>query len=429
MDYIGIGLIGLGTVGKDLVNLLNENRCIIEKRDKISIKIVQILVTDVKKKRSNLDAFTKSIITDNQSEFFNNEKINIVVELMGGLTTAYDYIIKAINLNKHVVTANKDLIASKGVELLKLAKSKKVALEFEASVCGGIPIINMLKTSYAGNKIKMMYGILNGTTNYILTLMESNDLSFEEALIKAQNEGYAEKNPTNDINGLDATSKIAILASIAFNTKVPMESIKYEGIKGISREDILYAKELGYRIKLLGIAKDLEDFIKIQVNPVLIPKSHPLANIEGVYNAVYLEGNGFDKAMIYGLGAGGLATASSVLGDIINIAREKDYNNFIWSNSYRNIKINDSKEIYSNYYIRMHIKDITGALSIITGIFGNHEVGIFSVNQKRQLGDSLEVVIVTHKVNEINMDNALILVNDSKATTKICSVIKVEDNI
>ena len=425
MKKVNIGIIGLGTVGTGVVTLLLNNKQLIEKRCNHELCMKSVLVNDITKKREHLDDKYKNLITDDENTLFND--INILVEVMGGINKAKYYIEKALNNGIHVITANKDLIAKHGHELLNLAKHNNVSLLFEASVCGGIPIISMIKDSFQGNKITSILGILNGTTNYILTLMEEENVSFKEALEQAKNLGYAESDPTNDIEGYDVARKISILASLSFNTTIQLDDIHVEGITKIDIQDIMYAKQLGYKIKLLGMAKEKDNYIKVQVNPVFIPLSHPLANINGVYNGVYLEGNFSGPSMVYGLGAGSFPTASSVVGDIINTVKSLENKNYTWCTCFRNLKVKNILKTHSNFYIRMTVSDKPGVLASISSILGNHEVSIYSVVQKKSQKGHAEIVMITHKVNEASMYDSITVLNELHIVKKINNVIRVED--
>jgi len=424
MNKINIGIIGLGTVGFGVVKLLYQNKQLIAQRCNNPFQIKSILVKDISKPRKNLPKDYLKILTVNESDFFKD--INILVEVMGGTTKAKYYIEKALNSGIHVITANKDLIAKHGYELLDLAKQNNVNLLYEASVCGGIPIVNMIKDSFQANQITNILGILNGTTNYILSLMEEKQVSFKDALEQAKQLGYAESDPTNDIEGYDAARKIAILASLAFNTKIPIEEVYVEGITKIAIQDILYAKQLGYKIKLLGMVKEKDNFIKVQVNPVFIPLSHPLANINGVYNGIYLEGDFLGPSMVYGLGAGSYPTASSVVGDIISTINSYNNKNFYWHSNFKDLKIRNVLETHSNFYIRMSVEDKPGVLASIASILGNHDVSLYSVVQKKSSKGYAEIVMITHKVNEASLYDSITVLNSLHMVNKINSIIRVE---
>jgi len=424
MQTINIGIIGLGTVGSGVINLLDENKEMIKMRTNSIINIKTIMVYDLKKPRNIPKIYLDKIKAD-ENELFKD--IDILIEVMGTIKKAKHFIEKALNSGIHVVTANKDLIALHGSELLNLAKKNKVNLLFEASVCGGIPIIDMITNSYQGNKITSILGILNGTTNYILTLMEEENVSFKKALKQAKSLGYAESNPKNDIEGYDSARKIAILASMAFNSHISLSDIYVEGITNIDIQDILYAKDLGYKVKLLGMAKEKDGFIKVQVNPVFIPLSHPLANINDVYNGVYLEGDFFGPSMVYGLGAGSKPTASSIVGDLISIIKSINSNTFTGCTYFRKLAVKNVLKTHSNFYIRMSVEDKPGSLASISSILGNHDVSIYSVVQKKSIDNYAELVMITHKVLEASMYDSITVLKGMNVVKKINSIIRVED--
>lgn len=425
MRIINVGIIGLGTVGNGVLTLLHRNCELIKKRTDCEIVIKSILVNNILKTRQLVDPIYQSLITDKPDILFSN--IDIVIEVMGTIDKAKEYIKYALQNKIHVITANKDLIALHGGELLDMAKENQVSLLFEASVCGGIPIIDMIRNSFQGNHIESILGILNGTTNFILTLMEKENKSFEDALDIAKELGYAESDPVNDIEGYDAARKIAILASMAFNTRVLIDDVHVEGISKISLLDITYAKELGYTIKLLGMAKEKDGFIKVQVNPVFIPLTHPLANINDVFNGIYLEGDFLGPSMVYGHGAGAFPTASSVIGDLISTINSIDNKNFTWCSCFRNLKIKNVLQTHSSFYIRMTVDDQPGVLASISSIFGSHNVSIYSVVQKKSIKGHAEIVMITHKVKESYMYDSITVLENLHVIKKIDSVIRVED--
>lgn len=312
-----IGLMGLGTVGTGVVHLINQNGKNIEKKIGEKIEIKKILVKDPNKKRTPL---AEGKITFDANDILEDEEIDVVVEVMGKEHPALEYIIKALKKGKHVVTANKEVIAVHGKELIKLATENKVSLLYEASVGGGIPIIRPLKQCLAANKIYEIKGILNGTTNYILTEMKEKGFDFEEVLKEAQQKGYAEADPTDDVEGFDAARKLAILSTLAFNKFILPEKIYTKGIKSISKADIKYAEELGYNVKLIAYAKiDEEDRLEAWVHPVMIKKDNPLNGVNGVFNAILVDGNAVGEVMFYGQGAGMMPTASAVVADIMDV--------------------------------------------------------------------------------------------------------------
>lgn len=423
---IKIGMLGLGTVGSGVFTVLSKNGSDIETKIGSKIELGAVLVRDVNKKRP-VD-IPKNLLTTNPADIIDNPEIDIVVEVMGSIDDAYEYITRALKNKKPVVTANKDLIAVHGKELFEAAEKSGSDFFFEASVSGGIPIIRPLKECLCGNKISTVMGIINGTTNYILTKMSCDGKEFEEALAEAQALGYAEPDPTSDIEGLDAARKIAILASIAFNSRITYPDVYVEGITQISSYDIKYAQELGYTIKLLGIAKGTEEDIEVRVHPVFIPSSHPLAAVYNEFNAIFVEGDAVGETMFYGKGAGDLPTASAVVGDIISAARNIHYGmqGRIGCTCFENKRIKHITEIESKYYIRISVKDRPGVLASIAGVFGNTNVSLASVIQKRLEGDLAELVLITHTVQEANLRDALAVIKGLSVVAEVGSVIRVE---
>ena len=387
------------------------------------MEVSKILVHNLNKQREGIDA---SLLTDNWQEIINDPEIQIVVEVMGGIEPARTMILEALHAGKHVVTANKDLLAAYGKELLDAAEEKHCDLLFEAAVAGGIPIIRPLKQCLAGNEIDEVIGIVNGTTNYILTKMFEENMSFEEALAKATELGYAEADPTADVEGLDAGRKVAIMASIAFHSRVVFDDVYTEGITKITADDIAYAKEFDSVIKLLGVAHNTEGGIEVGVYPMLLNKEHPLASVRDSFNAVFVHGDAVDDAMFYGRGAGELPTASAVMGDIIDVARNIEYgcNGRISCTCYRETPIKKYDEVENKFFLRMQVKNQPGVLASIATVFGSHGVSIARVVQKHIKGDQAELVIVTDKVREDYLKNALEQLRDIENIFEISSVIR-----
>ncbi|NLO89935.1 MAG: homoserine dehydrogenase [Clostridia bacterium] len=423
---IKIGILGLGTVGSGVVEVLNKNGSDIEKKVGRKIEIKDILVRDISKKRKT--EVPQHLLTTNPDDILENPEIDIVVEVMGTIDLARQYILKAFENKKSVVTANKDLIALHGKELFEAAEKAGRDLLFEASVAGGIPIIRPLKECLSGNRFTRIMGIINGTTNYILTKMSRDKMEFDDALAEAQRLGYAEADPASDIEGLDAARKIAILASIAFNSRVTYEDVYVEGITKINSYDIRYAEELGYAVKLLGIAKEADGELDVRVHPVFIPKSHALAAVSDEFNAIFVEGDAVGEAMFYGKGAGKLPTASAVVGDIISAARNLSFGmpGRVGCTCFYSKKIKPIQEIESKYYLRLLVEDRPGVLASIAGVFGNSNVSIASVIQKRIEKDMAEIVLVTHTVKEANLRDALKIIEGLTIVGNIGNVIRVE---
>lgn len=420
---IKVALLGVGTVGTGVYKLIQRRADVMVRTIGAEMEVSKILVHNLNKQREGIDA---SLLTDNWQEIINDPEIQIVVEVMGGIEPARTMILEALHAGKHVVTANKDLLAAYGKELLDAAEEKHCDLLFEAAVAGGIPIIRPLKQCLAGNEIDEVIGIVNGTTNYILTKMFEENMSFEEALAKATELGYAEADPTADVEGLDAGRKVAIMASIAFHSRVVFDDVYTEGITKITSDDIAYAKEFDSVIKLLGVAHNTEGGIEVGVYPMLLNKEHPLASVRDSFNAVFVHGDAVDDAMFYGRGAGELPTASAVMGDIIDVARNIEYgcNGRISCTCYRETPIKKFDEVENKFFLRMQVKNQPGVLASIATVFGSHGVSIARVVQKHIKGNQAELVIVTDKVREDYLKNALEQLRDIENIFEISSVIR-----
>jgi homoserine dehydrogenase len=425
-EVVKVAMLGMGTVGRGVYRTLTDNADIIQRRVGAKLVITKILVKDVKKDRGiNVPA---GILTENINDIINDPDVDIIVELIGGINPAMDYVIEALHKGKSVVTANKDMVAMHGKELFAAACKGNCHLLFEASVAGGIPIIRTLKQSLAGNRIAGVFGIINGTTNYMLTKMTREGSDFSEVLKEAQDKGYAEADPTADVEGYDAARKIAILASIAFNTRVTLDDVFVEGISKITSVDIAYANELGYVIKLLGIAKDTEEGIEVRVHPTFVPKGHPLASVNDAFNAVFVRGDAVGDTMFYGQGAGELPTASAVVGDIMEVAREMVAcaSSIIDCTCYDNKPIKAMGETQSRYYIRTKVADKPGVLASIALVLGNKSVSLASVIQKDGEGCTAELVLITHLTKEENVQDALDDIKHLSCVKEIANVIRVE---
>ena len=420
---IKAALLGLGTVGTGVYKLIHRREDVMERTIGAELEISRILVHNLKKAREGVDA---ALLTDNWQEILEDEEIQIVIEVMGGIEPARTMIVDALHAGKHVVTANKDLVAEYGRELLDAAEEGKCDFLFEAAVAGGIPIIRPLKQCLAGNDISEVIGIVNGTTNYILTKMFEDNMSFEEALAKATELGYAEADPTADVEGLDAGRKVAIMASIAFHSRVVFQDVYTEGITKITSEDIAYAKEFDSVIKLLGVAHNTENGIEAGVYPMLLNKEHPLASVRDSFNAVFVHGDAVDDAMFYGRGAGELPTASAVLGDVIDVARDIAYQctGRISCTCYKELPIKDFDDVKNKFFLRMQVKNLPGVLACIAKVFGDHKVSIARVVQKRVRDHEAELVIVTEKVKEYHLKDALRELEEMDSILEISSVIR-----
>lgn len=422
-NTVKIGLLGFGTVGGGVYKLLNRQKDEMVSKTGASLEVVKILVHNINKPREGVP---KDLLTDNWNDIIGNDEIDIVIEVMGGIEPAKTMILDALNAGKNVVTANKDLVAEYGGELLDAAEKNGVDFLFEAAVAGGIPIIRPLKQCLAGNEIDEVVGIMNGTTNYILTKMFEEGMDFEEALSKATELGYAEADPTADIEGLDAGRKAAILASIAFHSRVVFSDVYTEGITKISAKDIGYAKEFGSVIKLLGVAHNTEAGIEAAVHPMLISKNHPLASVRDSFNAVFVHGDAVDDAMFYGRGAGEFPTASAIVGDVIDVVRDIQYhcNGRISCTCYRKTPVKSFSDVKNKFFIRMQVENKPGVLASIASVFGEHKVSISKVVQKIITDGVAELVIVTDAVKEYHMKDAMEHLKDMETTKEISSVIR-----
>ncbi|MFW6022640.1 MAG: homoserine dehydrogenase [Halanaerobiaceae bacterium] len=424
---IKVGLLGLGTVGSGVYSIIEKHAESLKRKVGTDLVIEKILVNTIDKKR-DID-FNKTLLTDNPDEILDNPEIDMVVELIGGEEPAHNYIIQAINKGKAVVTANKLVIAKYDQEILKLASEKGVNVSFEGSVAGGIPVIRPLKESFAANQIEKMYGILNGTTNYILTKMTQEKRDFQEVLKEAQELGYAESDPTSDISGADAAYKITILSSIAYETTIDLNDIYVEGIDNIELEDIMIADELGYVIKLLAISKFTKDGLDIRVHPAFISRNHPLALVNDVYNALYLHGDAVGDVMSYGQGAGQMPTASAVVADIIQVGKEiyRESPDVSRSNDVMNYNIININQVMNSFYIRLQVKDEPGVLSKITKILGDNDVSLASVLQKHRLNPVVPIVLITHQVEEENIQKSLKKLKELDEVIEVNNLIRVEE--
>lgn len=426
MQKIKIGLLGFGTVGSGVWKILQDNKAIIEKNCGYEVEVAKILVQNMTKKREGIDH--TDIFTDNPKDILEDPTIEIVVEVMGGIEPAKEYILKAIENKKHIVTANKALIASHGDQLILAAKKAQVELYYEASVAGGIPIIHAIKESLSANRVYNIMGILNGTTNYILTKMTAENMDFETALKQAQDKGYAEADPTSDVEGYDAVYKLAILARLAFGSYVPFEDVYREGITKITPMDIEYARELGYVIKLLAIAKEADGQIELKVHPTFVPQEHPLAAVGDAFNAVFVKGNAVGDLMFYGRGAGDLPTGSAVLGDLINIIKKKDLQKRLYENGFdqNEKRVISMEESQSEYYIRLLVKDIPGVFGKVATEFGRHQVSLSSVIQKGREEPSVSLVFITHETTEQKVQMALKDIVNIPEVVQLANLIRVE---
>ena len=419
-----IALMGMGTVGGGVYEIIERQKEEMPFKIGAALEVVKVLVRN---KAKYADRIPAEKLTDVWEDVIGDDSIDIVVEVMGGIEPARTYIKAALEKGKHVVTANKDLMAMHGHELLELAGEHHCDLLFEAAVAGGIPIIRPLKQCLAGNNITEIMGIINGTTNFILTKMKEDGMDFGEALQLATDLGYAEADPTADIEGYDAGRKLAIMASIAFHTSVTFDDVFTEGITKITAKDMRYAKEMGCSIKLLGIAKNTETGIEVKVHPTMIPENHPLAAVNDSFNAVFVHGDAVDDAMFYGRGAGALPTGSAVVGDIMDVARNMLFNcnGRIGCSCYKNLPIKRIGDTTSRYYIRMRLEDRAGTLAAMAGVFAENDASIAILLQKETIENDAEIVVVTHEVAEKKFMDAIKKFSSMEMVKEISSIIRV----
>ena len=393
-----VGILGLGTVGGGVVNVLQKNSASIERRTGVKIEVILAGVRDVTQKRICDTSNIK--LTEDPFEVVNHPDIDVVLELIGGTGVTKELVETAINNGKHVITANKALIANHGNELIKLANKKQVRLLFEASVAGGIPIIKSLSQGLSANNIESLAGIINGTANFILTDMKEKGRDFEDVLKEAQALGYAEEDPTFDIEGIDAAHKLSILAAIAFGTELQFNQVYTKGISGITTEDIIHANELGYTIKHLGIAKRTGNGIELRVHPTLVSNKQLIAQVDGVMNAVMVKSNALGTSLYYGAGAGDEATASAVIADLNDIINNQTSNHILGWKSQQKLAVIDNDEIHSEFFLRLLVSDIKGVLAKVTGIFNDHNVSIEALIQKQvDENKNAHIAITTDKVS------------------------------
>jgi homoserine dehydrogenase len=435
---ISVGLIGLGTVGTGAFRILQENAELIRNRVGVPIEVTKIAVRDAKRDRGI--AIPAGMLTKNPAEIIDDPNIDIVAELIGGYEPAKELILAAIARGKHVVTANKALLAAHGAEIDEAARRAGVSIGFEASVGGGIPVIKALKEALAANRILSIYGIINGTSNYILTKMTDEERSFADVLAEAQRAGYAEADPTFDVGGIDTAHKLAILVNLAFGAHVNLKDIYTEGITSISPLDIDFGKVLGYKLKLLAIAKMHEGGkAEARVHPTMVPDEYPIAKVGGVYNAIQIVGNACEDIMLYGRGAGSMPTGSAVVGDIMDIARQilmeparnlpaaTGREGMTKGAGRRTVELQPIESVTSLYYFRFMALDQPGVLAQISGILGRNRISIAQMIQRgRKEGGSVPLVIMTHTALERDVQKALVEIKALSCVTEDPILIRVE---
>lgn len=408
---VSAGIIGFGTVGAGTARILLKNRG--ELQRKLGFPLVLKRIADLDIKRDRGIRLSRGVLTTDAGSVLEDPGIDIIVELIGGLHPAREIMLDAIKRGKHVVTANKALLATKGQEIFQAAARSRVNIGFEASVAGSIPIIKVVRESLIGNRIGNIFGIINGTANYILTKMTEEGLDFSVALGEAQSLGYAEADPTFDIEGTDSAHKLAILASLSFGIPISLKKIYTQGITGVTPLDIRFASEFGYRIKLLAIAKRIGDEVEMRVHPTMIPERHLISSVNGVYNAISIEGDATGPALYYGKGAGAMPTGSAVVSDIVDIAKDIMAGNAHgsdFSGMYEKslIQIRNMEDVITSYYLRLSAIDKPGVLSRISGILGSHNISIQSMIQKgRKKEKAVPLVLMTHEAREKDMALAM----------------------
>ena len=425
MKKIGVALLGLGTVGGGTYRILMNNHDAIAKNDGVDVEIRHIIERDVSKAEA-LGA-DLSIVGTDIDKVVNDDKVSVVAEFFGGIEPAKTFLIKCLLAGKSIVTANKELFSKHWPELEEAAKKGKAGLYFEASCVGGVPIIRTLTQSMQGNNILSLMGIVNGTTNFILSKMADEGLEYADVLKEAQRIGYAEADPTADVEGFDSMYKLSILSSLAFRTKVPISKIYREGISKVSKEDIAYGKKFGYELKLLAIAKrNAEGKIEARVHPAFIPASHPLASVKGSFNAVHIVGDNVGDIMLYGRGAGDLPTGSAIVSDIVFAAKQAKPQYAPFKNTEKVSDSGFSSNFYCNYYLRMKVKDEEGVLAKIAGVFGKNHVSINTMIQESD-GENAKIIFLIHKTGEKNVKKAMQDVALLPCVESVDAVIRVEE--
>ena len=400
---VRIGLLGFGTIGSSVYRLIQKEHDQILEGTGVDLRIAKVLEIDPAKTPVDAPA---GLFTGDFAEIVDDPSIDIVVEVIGGTEAAFTFLDAAMRKGKNVITANKQLLASRGEALLGLARDEERHLRFEASVAGAIPIIKVMRESMIAAGLQTVYGIVNGTTNYILTRMYNDEGEYADILAKAQELGYAEADPTADVGGADAAAKMAILGSIAFHSRVTLADVAYEGIQNITLGDVRYAKDLGFVVKLIGAARLIDGRVSVRVFPALVAVDHPLAAISGSNNAVFLQGDAIGEMMLMGPGAGGVPTATAVVSDIVSVANAKDVGFLQSCSCYRRLGFYPAEDMESAFFVKMNVEDLAGVLAQIASVFGEHGVSIASMIQKGR-GDEAELVIITHPTKERDFFGAI----------------------
>ena len=422
-ETVRVGVLGCGNVGGALVQLLADDGDTIAERTGLRLEVTRIAVRSTSRERSV--QVPEGCLTTDAESVVTDPDVDVIVEVIGGIEPARGLILEALKARKPVVTANKELLANVGGELVDAAAGAGVDLLYEAAVGGGIPLIRPLRESLAGERLTRVMGIVNGTTNYILTRMSEAGASYSDALAEAQTLGFAERDPTADVEGFDAAAKCAILAGIAFGSKVVAGDVYREGISGITTADIAYANRLGYVIKLLAIAEQVEGEIAVRVHPAMIPKTHPLAAVRESFNAVFIEGEAVGELMLYGRGAGGMPTASAVLGDLIDAAHNLKVGSSGRASAPGRAALRSIDELRSQYYLNLEVADRTGVLAAVATVFGEHGVSIKSMEQDDEEGGEARLVFITHTARERDMQATLHGLRELEAVHSIGSLLRV----
>ncbi|PLT33997.1 homoserine dehydrogenase [Bacillus sp. V5-8f] len=427
MKAISIGLLGLGTVGSGVVKIIESHQDKLMHQIGCPVSIKKILVKNVSKARQV--PVNESLLTERPEDIVEDPEIDVVIEVMGGIKETRGLLLKALQNKKHIVTANKDLMALYGPELLSAAMENGCDLFYEASVAGGIPILRGLVDGLASDRITKMMGIVNGTTNFILTKMSKNGSAYDDVLKQAQDLGYAEADPTSDVSGMDAARKMAILATLGFSMTIDLDDVKVQGITEISKDDLEYSKKLGYTMKLIGIASLDGERVEVSVQPTLLPETHPLASVNDEYNAVYVYGEAVGETMFYGPGAGSLPTATAVVSDLVGVIKNMrlgvNGRSIVTPQYPKSLKA--PEDIYAKFFVRLHVNDEVGVLANITSIFSEYGVSFDKILQlPLKQKESSEIVLVTHRASLFNFENIMQELNDNPKVKEIKSTYRVE---
>ncbi|MFD2670470.1 homoserine dehydrogenase [Marinicrinis sediminis] len=427
MKPIKVGMLGLGTVGTGVIRIVEGHQDDLQRKIGSAVEIVKVLVKDKNKPRDV--SLPEEVLTEDPYEVLHHPEIDVIIEVMGGTGHAKTWMMEALRQGKQVVTANKDLMATSGSELIEEARKQQCDVLYEASVAGGIPILRTIVEGFSSDRIQKMMGIVNGTTNYILTKMSQEGASYDDVLAEAQALGYAEADPTSDVEGLDAAYKMAILGTLGFHTNVSMDDVTVKGITSVTKEDIQYGKRLGYEVKLLGIAERQDDSISLTVQPTMVKATHPLASVNGVFNAVYVYGEAVGETMFYGPGAGEMPTATSVVADLVAVCKniKLGVSGKTGAVAYKEKKLKTDQQISCKNFLLLHVADKAGVLARITEIFAQHEVSLESVLQHpNQHNPAAEIIIITHDATKASMNNVLETLDGLDVVHEIRSVYRVE---